>query len=142
MPHIRRRIFIAAAGISLFVSLGLLNVRNSTRSVLETNINGEYRQIQLASLSKQVIKLTRRDLIIFFLFWRYVIDVKVICHLRFGFLVLSLTTQEANHAAVTLFKTDNIITTKKMSSHAGSASKMYILFRVRVRSRDTDSSLL
>jgi len=36
----------------------------------------------------------------FFPFWRYVIDVKVICHLRFDFLISSLTTQEANRAAV------------------------------------------
>lgn len=68
VPRICRRIFIAAAGISLFASLGLLSVRNSTQSILETNINGEYREIQLASLSKRIIKLTRRGLIMFFPF--------------------------------------------------------------------------
>lgn len=53
---------------SLFASLGLLSVYNSTEFVLETNINDKYREIQLALLSKQIIKLTHRGLIMFFFF--------------------------------------------------------------------------
>lgn len=109
--RIRRRIFIA--DISLFASLGLLSVCNSTEFVLETNINGKYREIQLALLSKRIIKLTRRDLIMFFPFWRRVIDVKVIYYHHFDILLLSLTTQDASRTAVALLKTDDIAIMEK-----------------------------
>jgi len=62
--HIRRRIFIAAAGISLFAPFGSLvraiqwwPVRHRGEDPRRTSAS-----IQLAALSKRIIKLTRRDL--------------------------------------------------------------------------------